>query len=64
MKQLTKSLLTDDLYLLDVSAPICQDEGLQIAVSTSVISAGTESVGVEIAQISLLRKANARPDLV
>jgi predicted dehydrogenase/threonine dehydrogenase-like Zn-dependent dehydrogenase len=64
MKQLIQSYKTGALGLYDVPAPLCHPEGVLVATTYSLISAGTEKMIVDIAKKSLVGKAQARPDLV
>ena len=64
MKQLIQSFKTGELGLFDVPAPSCQNNGIVIKTRTSLLSAGTEKMLVELAKKSLVGKAQSRPDLV
>ncbi len=64
MKQLIQSYKTGELGLFDVPAPVCGDNGVVIRTRSSLVSAGTEKMIVDLAKKSLLGKAQARPDLV
>lgn len=64
MKQLIQSYKTGELGLFDVPPPICEKNGILIKTTSSLVSAGTEKMIVDIAKKSLLGKARARPDLV
>lgn len=64
MKQLIQSYKTGELGLFDVPPPICDQNGLLVATTASLVSAGTEKMIVDIAKKSLIGKAKARPDLV
>lgn len=64
MKQLIQSYKTGELGLFDVPPPICEENGVLIRTTASLVSAGTEKMIVDIAKKSLLGKARARPDLV
>lgn len=64
MKQLIQSYKTGELGLCDVPSPSCDRNGVLVATSASLVSAGTEKMIVDIAKKSLLGKAKARPDLV
>jgi len=64
MKQLIQSYKTGELGLFEVPAPICDENGVLIKTTASLVSAGTEKMIVDIAKKSLLGKAKARPDLV
>lgn len=64
MKQLIQSYKTGELGLFDVPPPICEENGVLIRTTASLVSAGTEKMIVDIARKSLIGKARARPDLV
>ncbi|UPT76865.1 bi-domain-containing oxidoreductase [Sulfurovum sp. XGS-02] len=64
MKQLIQSYKTGELGLFDVPAPVCQENGVLIQTTASLVSAGTEKLMVDLAKKSLIGKAKARPDLV
>ncbi|TYO98351.1 putative dehydrogenase [Geothermobacter ehrlichii] len=64
MQQLIQSYKTGELGLFEVPCPVCDPNGLLIATTASLVSAGTEKMIVDIAKKSLLGKAKARPDLV
>ena len=64
MKQIIQSYKTGELGLFDVPPPICGKNGILIRTTSSLVSAGTEKMIVDIAKKSLLGKAKARPDLV
>lgn len=61
MKQILQSYKTGELGLFDVPAPLCDQDGVLIRTTTSLVSAGTEKMIVDIAKKSLLGKARARP---
>ena len=64
MKQLIQSYKTGELGLFEVPAPVCDEHGVLVKTTASLVSAGTEKMIVDIAKKSLLGKAKARPDLV
>jgi predicted dehydrogenase len=64
MKQLIQSYKTGELDLFEVPSPRCQDNGILVQTQSSLVSAGTEKMIVDIAKKSLLGKARSRPDLV
>ena len=64
MKQLIQSYKTGDLGLFDVPTPVCQPNGVLVKTKSSLVSAGTEKMIVDLAKKSLVGKAKARPDLV
>ncbi|MFZ9847072.1 MAG: zinc-dependent alcohol dehydrogenase, partial [Flavobacteriales bacterium] len=64
MKQLIQSYKTGELGLFDVPAPVCGDNGVVIRTRSSLVSAGTEKMIIDLAKKSLIGKAQARPDLV
>ncbi|CAA6816916.1 MAG: Putative oxidoreductase [uncultured Sulfurovum sp.] len=64
MKQLIQSFKTGELGLFDVPAPVCQDNGVLVQTTVSLVSAGTEKMLVDFAKKSMIAKAKDRPDLV
>jgi len=64
MKQLIQSFKTGELGLFDVPAPVCQENGVLVKTTVSLVSAGTEKMLVDFAKKSMLAKAKDRPDLV
>jgi predicted dehydrogenase/threonine dehydrogenase-like Zn-dependent dehydrogenase len=64
MKQLIQSYKTGELGVYEVPAPICGENGVLVRTITSLVSAGTEKMIVDLAKKSLFGKAKARPDLV
>ena len=64
MKQLIQSYKTGELGVYEVPAPICGENGVLVRTKTSLVSAGTEKMIVDLAKKSLVGKAKARPDLV
>lgn len=64
MKQLIQSYKTGELGIYDVPTPICHDNGALVLTKSSLVSAGTEKMLVDLAKKSLVGKAKARPDLV
>jgi len=64
MRQLIQSFKTGELGLFEVPAPSCQGNGIIIKTKSSLLSAGTEKMLVDIAKKSLIGKAQSRPDLV
>ena len=64
MKQLIQSFKTGELGLFDVPAPVCQENGVLVQTTVSLVSAGTEKMLVDFAKKSMLAKAKDRPDLV
>lgn len=64
MKQIIQSYRSGELWLADVPAPALRGGGAVVQTATSLVSAGTERMIVELAKKSLLGKAAARPDLV
>ena len=64
MKQLIQSYKTGELGVYEVPAPICGENGVLVRTITSLVSAGTEKMIVDLAKKSLVGKAKARPDLV
>jgi polar amino acid transport system substrate-binding protein len=64
MKQVTQTLRTGAIDVLDVPVPALHDGFVLVRNRASVISAGTEKSKVDLGRRSLLGKARARPDLV
>ena len=64
MKQLIQSYKTGELGVYEVPVPVCGDNGVLVLTKTSLVSAGTEKMIVDLAKKSLVGKAKARPDLV
>lgn len=63
MKQLILSLKGGDLTVEEVPIPTLKKGGVLVRNHYSVISAGTESSLVDLAEKSLIGKARSRPDL-
>lgn len=63
MKQVVLNLKDGELTVEDVPIPTLKDNGVLVRNHYSVISAGTESGLVDLADKSLIGKAKARPDL-
>jgi len=63
MKQVVLNLKDGDLTVEDVPIPTLKGSGVLVRNHYSVISAGTESGLVDLADKSLIGKARARPDL-
>lgn len=63
MKQVVLNLKSGDLTVEDVPTPTLRGSGVLVRNHYSVISAGTESSLVDLAEKSLIGKALARPDL-
>lgn len=63
MKQVVLNLKTGDLTVEEVPIPTLKSGGVLVMNNYSVISAGTESGLVGLAEKSLLGKARERPDL-
>ncbi len=63
MKQVVLNLKSGDLTVEEVPIPTLKGSGVLVRNHYSVISAGTESGLVELAEKSLIGKARARPDL-
>lgn len=63
MKQVVLNLKSGDLTVEDVPIPTLKGSGVLVRNQYSVISAGTESSLVDLAEKSLIGKALARPDL-
>lgn len=63
MKQVVLNLKGGDLTVEEVPVPTLKNGGVLVRNHYSVISAGTESSLVDLAEKSLIGKARARPDL-
>ncbi|MBF0276781.1 MAG: bi-domain-containing oxidoreductase [SAR324 cluster bacterium] len=64
MKQIIQTLKSGNLSLNSVPPPALLPGGALVRTTASLISAGTEKMLIELAQKSLIGKAQARPDLV
>ncbi len=64
MKQILQTLKSGNLTLKTVPPPTLLSGGVLVRNCASLISAGTEKMLIELAQKSLIGKAQARPDLV
>ncbi|MCY4372818.1 MAG: bi-domain-containing oxidoreductase [Spirochaetaceae bacterium] len=64
MRQVLQSQRKGELRLADVPVPACGPGGVLVRTRSSVISAGTEKMLLDLGKKSLLGKARARPDLV
>ncbi|HET6567975.1 MAG TPA: alcohol dehydrogenase catalytic domain-containing protein, partial [Rhodothermales bacterium] len=64
MKQVLQNIKSGDLTLETVPPPALQPGGVRVRTAASLISAGTEKMLIDLAQKSLVGKAQARPDLV
>jgi len=64
MKQILQNIKSGDLTLEEVPPPALLPMGIRVRTAMSLISAGTERMIIELAQKSLVGKAQARPDLV
>lgn len=64
MKQVTQSLKTGKIDVLDVPAPRCGKGEVRIATTCSLISAGTERMMLDFGRGNWLQKARQQPDKV
>ena len=64
MKQILQNVKSGELKLEEVPPPALLPAGIRVRTAMSLISAGTERMIIELAQKSLVGKAQARPDLV
>ena len=64
MQQVLQNIKSGDLTLETVPPPAMQSGGVRVRTAASLISAGTEKMLIDLAQKSLVGKAQARPDLV
>ncbi len=64
MHQIVQNIGNGKLSVVQVPDPIARPGHVLIANASSVISAGTEKMVMDLARSSLLGKARERPDLV
>jgi predicted dehydrogenase/threonine dehydrogenase-like Zn-dependent dehydrogenase len=64
MRQVVQNYNSGELRVEDVPVPACRSGGVLVRTAYSLVSAGTERMKVEQAQMGLLAKARARPDKV
>lgn len=64
MKQVIQNFRSGVLKVDDVPETICRSGGILVRNVSSLISAGTEKMAIDLAQKSLVGKAKERPDLV
>ncbi len=64
MKQVTQTLRTGVVEVLDVPVPYLGDKFVLVRNLASVISAGTEKTKIDMGKKNLFQKARSRPDLV
>lgn len=64
MQQILQNIKTGELKLEEVPSPSSSNAMVQVKTYASLISAGTEKMLIDLAQKSLVGKAQARPDLV
>lgn len=64
MKQLLQNIRTGERKIATIPAPMVQPKQVLIANHTSLVSAGTEKMVMELAKKTLLGKARERPDHV
>lgn len=64
MLQVLQNLKSGELTLKEVPPPALTGEGVIVRNASSLISAGTEKMLIELARKNLLAKAQSRPDLV
>lgn len=64
MLQVLQNIKSGELTLETVPPPALQPRGVRVRTAASLISAGTEKMLIDLAQKSLVGKAQARPDLV
>lgn len=64
MKQVIQNFKSGELSIQDVPTPVLHPNGVLVRTHYSLISVGTESGTVRLAQASLLGKARSRPDLL
>ena len=64
MKQIAQHYKTGEILLLEVPVPACRPGGVLVRSDFSVISMGTETMKINESKLSLIGKAQARPDQV
>ncbi|MFH1039272.1 MAG: bi-domain-containing oxidoreductase [PVC group bacterium] len=64
MKQVIQSYRTGKLEVAEVPVPRCRSGGVLVRNAASLISAGTEKSGLQLARKNIAGKAKSRPDLV
>lgn len=64
MKQILQNYRSGEVRVEEVPVPVCADTHLLVQNAYSLVSAGTERSMRDFAQMSLVSKARARPDLV
>lgn len=64
MKQVIQNFRSGVLKVDEVPETICRNGGILVGNVSSLISAGTEKMAIDLAQKSLVGKAKERPDLV
>ena len=64
VRQVLQSQRKGEVRLAEVPVPACGPGGVLVRTRSSVISAGTEKMLLDLGKKSLLGKARARPDLV
>jgi predicted dehydrogenase/threonine dehydrogenase-like Zn-dependent dehydrogenase len=64
MKQVIQHFRSGVLRVEEVPETICQPGGILVSNVSSLISAGTEKMAIDLARRSLVGKARERPDLV
>src|SRR4051794_10483778 len=64
MKQVLQHVKTGETVVAEVPVPLVEPGRVLVRVGASLVSAGTERMGVGFAQKNLLQKARSRPALV
>lgn len=64
MKQVAQNYKTGELALLEVPVPSCRPGGVLVRSASSLVSAGAEMMKLAESRLSLVGKAQARPDHV
>jgi predicted dehydrogenase/threonine dehydrogenase-like Zn-dependent dehydrogenase len=64
VKQIAQHYKTGEILLLEVPVPACRPGGVLVRSDFSVISMGTETMKINESKLSLIGKAQARPDQV
>ncbi|MCX7737625.1 MAG: bi-domain-containing oxidoreductase [Candidatus Kapabacteria bacterium] len=64
MLQVVQYQKTGEIFIEDLPAPSCPENGILVKTAYSVISAGTEKISVTNTQASLIQRAKQQPDQV
>ena len=64
MKQVIQPFKSGELTITDVPSPNLRKQGILVRTAASLVSAGTERMVVDFAEMNMFKRARARPDLV